>query len=333
VDLNRAGVPLIEIVTHPDLRSPDEAADYMNALKNIVRYVDVSDADMEKGEFRCDINLSVRPKGSSALGVKTEIKNLNSFKFAAGAIRYEFERQVKAISQGEKIVQETRLYDAETGVTKGMRTKEGVSDYRYFPEPDLPPLRISREWVEEVRATLPELPSAKRERFMSEYALSEYDARVLAAEKDLADYFEEAARGLPPKTAANWVINQVVRVMNDRKLRTGQVKAPAAELVALVKSVESDRISATSAKEALETMILTGKTAEAVIAEGGMQQVSDAAEIEKVVEEVIRENPKAVADYKGGKETAEKFFIGQVMKRTRGRANFRIVTDLLKRKL
>lgn len=334
VDLNRAGVPLIEIVTYPDIRSADEAEAYLRTLKQILRYADVSDCDMEKGELRCDLNISVRPTGAKEFGTKTEVKNVNSFKFASDAIRYEYKRQVEELKKGGTIVQETRLYDSARGVTKVMRTKEEVHDYRYFPEPDLPPLRISNEMIEQVRRQMPELPRQRKERFVASYGLSDYDATVLVAERETAEYFEECVKALnKPKVVANWITGAVAQIMNDRKKTLPQLALSPAELTAIIEMVESGRITNLSGKEALAEMAVSGKTAQQVVREKGLEKVSDDTVLEKAVEDAIAANPRAVADYKAGKQAAEKFFFGQVMKATRGRADIERVKDILKRKL
>jgi aspartyl-tRNA(Asn)/glutamyl-tRNA(Gln) amidotransferase subunit B len=334
VDLNRAGIPLIEIVTRPDLRSAEEAAGYLNALKTTMRYIDISHCDMEKAEFRCDVNLSIRPKGSDGLGTKTEIKNLNSFRFAADAIRFEFDRQRQALARGERIAQETRSWDAARKVTVPMRSKEQVHDYRYFPEPDLPHLSIPAAEVERIRGGLPELASARKERLIREHALSEYDASVIVAERALADYFEAAAaRTGNAKTAANWVINEVLKIVNERKLEMRQLRVPPDELAALIRMVESKRITSLSAKDALASMAETGRTAAKTVTELGLEVVADADALESIVDQVIAANPKAVEDMRGGKQATEKFLIGQVMRATRGRADVSMATELLRRKL
>lgn len=334
VDLNRAGVPLIEIVTYPDIRSADEAEAYLRTLRQILRYAGVSDCDMEKGELRCDLNVSVRPRGSGQLGTKTEVKNVNSFKFAADAIRYEYRRQVEELTRGGTVRQETRLYDPERGVTRVMRSKEEVHDYRYFPEPDLPPLRISHEMIEQVRKLMPELPQQRKERFMRAYGLSDYDATVLVSERETAEYFEECLKVLnKPKVVANWITGAVAQIMNEQKKTLPQLALSPAELVAIIEMVESGRVTNLSGKEALAEMIRTGKTARQVVQEKGLEKVSDDAVLEKAVDEAIANNPKAVADFKAGKQAAEKFFFGQVMKATKGRADIDRVKEILKRKL
>jgi aspartyl-tRNA(Asn)/glutamyl-tRNA(Gln) amidotransferase subunit B len=334
VDLNRAGVPLVEIVTHPDLRSAEEAYQYLTTLKAILQYAGVSDCDMEKGELRCDVNLSVRPKGQEKLGVKTEIKNLNSFKFARAALEYEFSRQVRAIEAGERIVQETRLFDAEAGVTRPMRSKEEAHDYRYFPEPDLPPVRVSAEWVERVRAQIPELPAAKRARFVKEYGLSEYDARILAGDRAMADFFEEAARlSGKPKPVANWLVNELNKILNERKIPTGAVKATPKGLVELIGLVQSGALTGASAKEVFLEMVERGAEPGDVVRERGLARVTRAEDLEAAARAALEANPKAVADYRGGKAAALKSLLGGIMKQTQGRADPKLAEEILKRLL
>lgn len=334
IDLNRAGVPLIEIVTRPDLRSAEEASAYLGALKTTMRYLGISDCDMEKGEFRCDVNLSIRPKGSSEIGTKTEIKNLNSFRFAADAIRHEFERQRQALERGERVAQETRSWDPARKATIPMRSKEQVHDYRYFPEPDLAPLSIPPADVERIRADLPELAPARKERLIRQHGISEYDASVLVAERSVADYFEEtAALTGSAKTAANWVINEVLKIVNERKISVPQLPVPPKELAALIGMVESRRITALSAKDALASMAQTGRAAAQTVEEMGLAALSDARALEAVVEQVIAAHPKAVEEFRGGKQATEKFLIGQVMRATRGRADAAAAAELLRRKI
>lgn len=334
IDLNRAGIPLIEIVTRPDLRSAEEASAYLGALKTTMRYIGISNCDMEKGEFRCDVNLSVRPKGSSGFGIKTEIKNLNSFRFAADAIRHEFERQRQALERGERIAQETRSWDPVRKVTIPMRSKEQVHDYRYFPEPDLPPLSILPSEVDRIRGTLPELAPARKKRLIRQYDLSEYDATVIVADRSVADYFEEtAALTGSAKAAANWIINEVLKIVNERKIDPQQLRVPPKELAALMRMVESKWITALSAKEALASMAETGRTAAQTVSELGLEMVADAGALDAVVDQVIAANPKAVEDFRGGKQATEKFLIGQVMRATRGRADVSMAAALLRRKI
>lgn len=334
VDLNRAGVPLLEIVTEPDLRSSEEAVQYLTGLRSILRYAGISSCDMEKGEMRCDVNISVRPKGSPELGVKTEIKNINSFRFVQKAIEYEFRRHVAELRAGRPLVQSTWTYDAKEDRTRLMRTKEGAADYRYFPEPDLPPVRLASPEVERLRATLPELPAARRARFASEYSLSDRDAALLTADRPMADFYEAVVRaGVKAKTAANWTINEVARVLNDRKLLLEDARLAPAALAEIVGLVEAGTVTAASGKEILDHVIGTGNRPADIVREKGLAVVSDAGEIEKTVDAVIAANPKAVADFKGGKDASVKFLVGQVMKQTQGRVKAPVAEELLRRKL
>ena len=331
VDLNRTGTPLVEIVTHPDLRSADEAYQYMTALKTILESAGASDCDMEKGQLRCDVNLSIRKKGDDTLGTKVEIKNLNSFKNAKAAFEYEFSRQVKALEAGERIVQETRLWDVEKGVTRTMRSKEEAHDYRYFPEPDLPPVKISAAWIEEVRRSIPELPAQKRARFSREYGLSDYDAKVLSFDRGMSDFFEAALKaGGKPKPAANWLVNELNKILNEKKLLMADVKATPQGLVELTALVESGAVTGASAKEAFLEMVLEGKSA-AAATQGKAK--ADTGAIEEAAKAAIAANPKAVADFKGGKEVALKSLVGGVMKQTKGRADAKLAEDILRKLL
>jgi aspartyl-tRNA(Asn)/glutamyl-tRNA(Gln) amidotransferase subunit B len=332
VDLNRCGVPLLEIVTEPDLRSPEEAYQYMTTLRTILQYAEVSGCDMEKGELRCDLNVSVRPKGTREFGTKVEIKNVNSFKFAKAAFEYEFARQVRAIEAGERVVQETRLWDQEKGQTRSMRSKEQAHDYRYFPEPDLPPVRISEEWVARARAALPELPAAKRARLEREYGLSDYDARVLSHDRAMADFFEEAAKlSGKPKPVANWLVNDLNKVLNERKLGMAQGKASPRGLVRLIELVEAGTLTGASAKEVFSEMVERGIAPEDVLKDKG--RISDPAALEAAARAAIEGNPKAVADFKAGKEPALKSLIGGIMKATRGRADPKLAEEVLRKLL
>jgi aspartyl-tRNA(Asn)/glutamyl-tRNA(Gln) amidotransferase subunit B len=334
VDLNRTGVPLVEIVTRPDLRSADEVYQYMTALRTILVYAGVSDCDMEKGELRCDVNLSVRPRGQEAFGTKTEIKNLNSFKFAKAALEYEFARHVRALEAGERIVMETRLWDTEKNVTRPMRSKEEAHDYRYFPEPDLPPLRVTEEFVAAIRATLPELPAAKRARFQKEYGLGDYDAKVLAASREMSDFFERAAKlSGKPKPVANWLVNELNKILNERKLEMAQVKASPEGLAELIALVEAGTVTGASAKEVFAEMVERGAAPADVVREKGLGKVSDAGAIEAAAKAAIEANPRAVADWKAGKEPALKSLIGGVMKATKGRADPKLAEETLRRLL
>jgi aspartyl-tRNA(Asn)/glutamyl-tRNA(Gln) amidotransferase subunit B len=334
VDINRSGTPLIEIVTDPDLRSSDEAYAYLAEVKQRLQFMDVSSCDMEKGHLRCDANVSVRLRGAGQFGVKAEVKNLNSFRFLKDALDHEIARQVAVIESGGSVVQETRLYNPDIGETVSMRSKEHAHDYRYFPEPDLVPLKISDRWLSEIRAAMPELPRAMRARFMESYGLREYDAGVLTASRPLAAYYEEVARASgDPKTAAAWVITELAGLLkaDNREISESPV-APdrLGELVALIGRGE---ISAKMAKEILSKMYGSGEAASAIMDREGLRQISDTAALEKIVREVVAANPKQVEQYRGGKTTVLAFFVGQVMKATRGQANPAAVNDLLKKAL
>ncbi len=332
VDLNRCGVPLLEIVTEPDLRSPEEAYQYMTTLRTILRYAGASDCDMEKGELRCDLNVSVRPRGTEPFGTKVEVKNVNSFKFAKAALEYEYTRQARAVEAGERIVQETRLWDAEKGQTRPMRSKEEAHDYRYFPEPDLPPVRIPEEWVAKARATLPELPAAKRARLAKDYGLSDYDARVLSLDRAMADFFEEAAKlSGKPKPAANWLVNDLNKLLNDRKLEMAQVKAAPKGLVRLIELVEAGTLTGASAREVFSEMVEKGVAPDDVVKDKG--RISDPAALEAAARAAVEANPKAAADFKAGKETAIKSLVGGMMKATKGRADPKLAEEVLRKLL
>ena len=335
VDFNRAGVPLMEIVSLPDMRSPEEAAAYLKALRAIVVYLDVCDGNMEEGSLRCDANISLRRPGAKEYGTKVEIKNMNSFRNVQHAIEYEIKRQARALDTGERIVQETRLWDPDKGHTVSMRSKEFAHDYRYFPEPDLPPLDVASAWIEEVRATLPELPAARRQRFVEAYALSAYDADVATQSKGLADYFEAAARGSAhPKTVANWVLNEVLRVVppDDEKAIAACPVKPA-DLAGLIALIEDGTISGRMAKDVFEKMLASGESARAIVSREGLAQVADAGELGTVVDRVLAEHAKVVEDYKAGKKAALGFLVGQVMKSTSGKASPAVVNSLLMEKL
>jgi aspartyl-tRNA(Asn)/glutamyl-tRNA(Gln) amidotransferase subunit B len=334
VDLNRTGVPLVEIVTKPDLRSADEAYQYMNALKTILQYAGVSDCDMEKGELRCDVNLSIRPRGQKEFGTKTEIKNLNSFKNAKSALEYEYARQVRAVEAGEKIIQSTLLWDAENNRTRLMRTKEEAHDYRYFPEPDLPPIKVSDEWIARVRSQIPELPAAKRVRFQQEYGLSEYDAKVLSFDRAMAGFFEEAAKlSGKPKPVANWLVNELNKILNDKKIEMAAVKTTPKSLVELIALVDSGQLTGASAKVVFLEMVEGGRAPADVVKEKGLTKVSDSGALEEAAKAAIAANPKAVADFKAGKEAAFKSLIGGIMKQTRGQADPKKAEEVLRRLL
>jgi aspartyl-tRNA(Asn)/glutamyl-tRNA(Gln) amidotransferase subunit B len=337
VDVNRSGCPLMEIVGEPDLRSPEEARQYLIKLRSILQYLGVSTGNMEEGSFRCDANISLLPEGSKTYTAKVEVKNLNSFKAVFLAMEYEAKRQRQAVDKGEKMVQETRGWLDEKGRTVSQRSKEFAHDYRYFPEPDLPPLVIGRDWIETARKKLPELPEARRERFMTDYDLPVYDAGLLTGSKELAAYFEECVKvgqEVPPKEISNWLLGEVNRIMNAANLDIDGFRKQVgpASLYALVLSTHG-KINAAMAKTVLDEMSRTGKTADAVIKASGLSQISDTGELEKVIAEVINSNVQAVADYRAGKETAARFLVGQVMKATKGRANPQLVNEVLKQKL
>jgi aspartyl-tRNA(Asn)/glutamyl-tRNA(Gln) amidotransferase subunit B len=335
VDFNRSGVPLVEIVSEPDIRSAEEAGAYLRELRAILRYVGASEGRMEEGNFRCDVNVSVRRKGSAELGTKTEIKNLNSFRFVEKAIAYEVARQVEILEAGGKITQETHLWDPIREETRAMRSKEFANDYRYFPEPDLPPLRLEAELIERVRASMPELPAQRRDRFQREQRLSAYEAGILTEDREIADYFESLLRvGLNnPKTAANWTMTEVLRVMNETGKPLGQAVPPAAETGALLKMVQNGTISLNAAKTAFASMCKSGRGANSTVAEIGLIQVSDGVEIAAACDKVIAAEASKVAEYRSGRDKLFGFFVGQVMKAMGGKGNPKIVNEVLRQKL
>ena len=335
VDFNRAGVPLMEIVSQPDLRSSDEAAAYLKALRAIVIYLRVCDGNMEEGSLRCDANISLRPRGAAEYGTKVEIKNMNSFRNVQHALEYEIKRQARALETGERIVQETRLWDPDKSVTVSMRSKEFAHDYRYFPEPDLPPLNVQNAWTEEIRAGLPELPAARRRRFMEAYALSAYDADLLTQSPALAEYFEAAAKDFyRPKRVANWVLNELLRELpGDDEKAIAACPVPPAHLVGLMTLIEDGTISGKIAKDVFEKMYRSGESAQAIVSREGLTQVLDEDILRKAVAQVLSEHAKVVEDYKSGKKAALGFLVGQVMKATQGKANPAAVNRLLAEKL
>jgi len=359
VDVNRSGVPLMEIVGEPDLRSPEEARQYLMVLHSILQYLGVSTANMEDGSFRCDANISIRPEDNAESLAKVEVKNMNSFRAVYRALEYEAKRQRKAAEAGKKLVQETRGWLEEKEITVAQRSKEYAHDYRYFSEPDLPPLVINRERVEEIRAKLPELPEARRERFMTEYGLPLYDASLLTSSQAMADYFEDCLRiarykeipkkdsisqideefnrlfGDKAKTVGNWLLGEVSRIMNANNIDMGYFRERVSpqRLVSLTDLVVKGDVSGTAAKPVLEEMFSKGKDANEIIAKRGLSQISDTGELERVVNQVIQDNPQAVADYRAGKEPALKFLVGQVMKATKGRASPQLANELLKKNL
>ena len=335
IDLNRAGTPLVEIVSEPDMRSAKEAVAYMKKVHTLVRYLEICDGNMQEGSFRCDANVSVRRKGTEKFGTRAEIKNLNSFRFVEKAINYEVERQIDLIESGGKVVQETRLYDPDKGETRSMRSKEEANDYRYFPDPDLLPVVLDETFITGVRSSLPELPDQKAARFASQYGLSAYDAGVLTASRELASYYEEVAGLVPgePKLAANWVMGELAAALNKEGLDIGAGKLPAARLAGLLKRIADQTISGKIAKEVFEAMWASGAEADAIIESKGLKQITDSSAIERAIEEVMAKNPGQLADYRSGKDKLFGFFVGQVMKATGGKANPGQLNELLKKKL
>jgi aspartyl-tRNA(Asn)/glutamyl-tRNA(Gln) amidotransferase subunit B len=334
VDLNRSGTPLIEIVSEPDMRSSDEAYAYLTEIKQVLQYIGVSDCDMEKGQLRCDANVSVRLKGAEKFGTKAEVKNLNSFRFLKMALEYEIRRQVEVIESGGKVVQETRLYNAETGQTVGMRSKEHAHDYRYFPEPDLVPLRVSKLWLDKVKSELPELPQDRRDRFVNDYGLREYDAEVLTLTRAIGDYFEEALKiSGDGRATANWVIGDLMGMLKAAGKEIGESPVSSRHLGELVALIVNGELTGKLAKEILPKMFETGDAPQTIMEREGLKQISDAGALEKMVDGVLAANPKQVEQYKGGKTTVIGFLVGQVMKASRGQANPGAVNELLKTKL
>lgn len=334
VDLNRTGTPLLEIVSEPDMRSPEEAYKYLTVLKQIIKYLGVSDCNMEEGSLRCDANISLRKAGDTELGSKVEIKNLNSFKAVRDALAFEEERQEDVLEEGRSIPQQTRLWDESRGITSSMRTKEGSHDYRYFPDPDLVPFEVKEEEVEAIRKDMPELPAAKRERFASSYKLKDSDIELLISEVALADFFEQTVREYnEPKNVANWIQGGVMMNMNDRGVGIRELPLSPSALAEVIKLASSGTISNLAAKEVLKEHLDSGKAPRDIVKEKGLEQVSNEGELEGVVLKVIESNEKSVADYQGGKSNALGFLVGQVMKETKGKANPKLVGEMLKNKL
>jgi aspartyl-tRNA(Asn)/glutamyl-tRNA(Gln) amidotransferase subunit B len=335
IDLNRAGTPLLEIVSEPDMRSAAEAVAYARALHSLVRWIGICDGNMQEGSFRCDANVSVRPKGSDKFGTRCEIKNLNSFRFLERAIEFEAARQIEILESGGSIVQETRLYDADRDETRSMRSKEEAHDYRYFPDPDLLPLVLSEDFVEAARAALPELPHARRERFVREYGLPDYDARLLTASRDLADYYESTVKALggEPKLCANWVMGDLSGMLNREGREIAASPISSGQLAGLLRRLVDGTLSGKMAKEVFDAMWNGEGDADAIIGARGLMQISDTGAIEKVVDEVLAANAKMVEEYRAGKEKAFNALVGQAMKATRGKANPQQVNEILKRKL
>ncbi|MDH5710474.1 MAG: Asp-tRNA(Asn)/Glu-tRNA(Gln) amidotransferase subunit GatB [Gammaproteobacteria bacterium] len=334
IDLNRAGTPLIEIVSEPDMSSAKEAVAYMKKIHSLVRYIEISDGNMQEGSFRCDANVSVRPKGQKEFGTRTELKNINSFRFVEKAINIEIERQIDLIEDGGKVIQETRLYDADKNETRSMRSKEEANDYRYFPDPDLLPVVIDEAYVEQVRSELPELPEQKKQRYMSEYDLSAYDAGVITASRELADYYETvAAKAGDAKLAANWVTGELAAKLNREEVEITEAKVPAEAFAGLLLRIKDDTISGKIAKDVFEAMWNGEGSADEVIESKGLKQISDSSAIEAMVDEVIVNNPSQFAELKGGKDKMMGFFVGQVMKASGGKANPGQVNAIMRKRL
>ena len=335
IDLNRAGTPLLEIVSEPDMRSAEEAVTYLKTLHALVRYIDISDGNLQEGSFRCDANVSVRPKGETTFGTRTETKNVNSFRFVERAINYEVARQIAILESGGTVVQETRLYDAAKNETRAMRSKEEANDYRYFPDPDLLPLVVTKEMIERVRAELPELPQQKHSRFQQQYGLSAYDAGVLTAQKELADYFESTvkATSAPPKLTANWIIGDLAAKLNKSNLDISQSPVSSDQLALLMTRIEDETISGKIAKTVFEELWEGAASTDDVIARKGLKQITDTSEIEAIIHQVIADSPNQLAAFKAGKDKLFGYFVGQVMQKSDGKANPQTVNTLLKDKL
>jgi aspartyl-tRNA(Asn)/glutamyl-tRNA(Gln) amidotransferase subunit B len=334
VDFNRTGVPLLEIVSEPDIETPEEAAAYLRTLRDILRYLEICDGNMEEGSMRCDANISLRPAGAKGLGVKTELKNMNSFRNVQRALEFEIRRQAALLERGEPVVQETRLWDAGRNVTVSMRGKEEAHDYRYFPDPDLVPIAVSNDWIETVRSRLPELPDAKRERFIRDYGLPLYDAQVLTSSKALANYFEAAVAAFPqPKIVSNWIMSELMRELNrdDREIEACPVSPD--NLAELLQLIDGGTVSGKIAKTVFEQMYTTGQRAKAIVEEKGLVQVKDEGAIEAIVDEVLAENPTEVEQFRAGKDKLLGFFVGQTMRKTKGKANPQLVNEILLKRL
>ncbi|MHB1418517.1 MAG: Asp-tRNA(Asn)/Glu-tRNA(Gln) amidotransferase subunit GatB [Bacillota bacterium] len=331
VDYNRTGVPLIEIVSEPDLRSPLEARVYLEQMKAILQYTEVSDCKMEEGSLRCDANVSVRPMGARQLGTKAELKNMNSFRALQRALDYEIERQIELIEDGGRVIQETRSWDEAQGVTVSLRSKEEAQDYRYLPEPDLVPIIIDRDWVERVRATLPELPEARKERLVETYGLPAYDAQVITASKALADFFDQCAKLYnDAKTISNWIMGELLRLLNAHNIEIGECPIRPEGLAKLLTLVDRGTVSGKMAKTVFEEMFGTGKDPEEIVQEQGLIQISDESALGAIIDKILAENPKSIEDYRNGKDKAVGFLVGQVMKETKGKANPGMVNQMLK---
>jgi aspartyl-tRNA(Asn)/glutamyl-tRNA(Gln) amidotransferase subunit B len=334
VDFNRTGVPLVEIVSGPDIRSPEEAGDYLRKLRAILQYLEICTGNMEEGSFRCDANVSVRPKGQKEFGTRAEVKNMNSFKHVEKALEYEIKRQIGVLEEGEAVVQETRLWDANQGITVSMRGKEEAHDYRYFPDPDLVPLKIDESWVAEIQKGLPELPAEKKERFVSQYQIPEYDAEILTSAKAMANYYEECVRLFAdPKTVSNWMMGDLLKELKRDEREIDQCPVTPQHLSEMLSMVKAGTISGKIAKDVFEEMYKTGERPEKIVTDKGWVQILDEGEIEKAITRAMEGNPKQVEGYRNGKEKLFGFFVGEVMKQTKGKANPKLVNDLLKKKL
>jgi len=334
VDFNRTGVPLVEIVSGPDIRSPEEAGDYLRKLHAILQYLEICTGNMEEGSFRCDANVSVRPKGQKEFGTRAEVKNMNSFRHVEKALEYEIQRQISVIEDGDDVVQETRLWDANGGITVSMRGKEEAHDYRYFPDPDLVPLRVDETWVDEIRKSLPELPDQKKGRFVKDYQIPEYDAEILTSTKPMANYYEECVRLFPePKTVSNWIMGDLLRELKRDEREIDQCPVTPKHLAEMLDMIQKGTISGKIAKDVFGEMYKTGDRPEKIVKEKGWVQILDGGEIEGVIDRIMAANPKLVEDYRGGKEKLFGYFVGEVMKATKGKANPKLLNDLLKKKL
>ena len=334
VDFNRTGVPLVEVVSGPDIRSPQEAGDYLREIRAILQYLDISTGNMEEGNFRCDANVSVRPKGQKELGTRAELKNMNSFRHVEKALEYEIKRQIGILEDREEVVQETRLWDANEGITVSMRGKEEAHDYRYFPDPDLVPLRIDEPWIEEIRKSLPELPIQKRERFVKEYQIPEYDAEILTSTKPLSLFFEEATRLFPePKTVSNWMMGDLLRELKRDEREIDQCPITPQHLAEMLSIIKEGTISGKIAKDVFEEMYRSGERPGKIVRDKGWTQILDTGEIETAIKRAMEANSKLVEDYRKGKEKLFGFFVGEVMKETKGKANPKLLNELLKEKL
>ncbi len=334
VDFNRTGVPLIEIVSKPDIRTPEEGVAYLKKLRSILRYLEICDGNMEEGSFRCDANISLRLANAEKFGVRTELKNMNSFKHVQRALAYEIERQRSILEQGGSVIQETRLWDENRGITRSMRGKEEAHDYRYFPDPDLMPVVIDKKWIEEIEKTLPELPDVKKERFKQVYGLPEYDAEVLTSEKELAEYFERVVKwGSDAKLASNWLMSEVLRKLNQQKQEITACPITPKDLAELLQLIQKGTISGKIAKVVFEEMYSSGKPASQIVREKGLVQITDQAVLEKIAQKIIESYPKEVEQYKAGKEKLLGFFVGQMMKQTKGKANPQLVNKIFKKLL